>query len=168
NQTMPGAVPSPIFAPNRADERVAMRAVLCRAFGPVEDLRLEDVASPVAGPGALLVRIAACGINLFDGLAAQGQYQTKPPFPFSPGGEVSGVVTALGEGVEGFAVGDRVMAFVGFGGYADEIAVPASVATKIPAAMSFEEAAGFMIAYATSHHALKDRAALQHGETLLV
>lgn len=165
---MPGAVPSPIFAPNRADERVAMRAVQCRAFGPVEDLRLEDVPSPVAGPGALLVRIAACGINFFDGLAAQGQYQTKPPFPFSPGGEVAGVVTALGEGVSGFAVGDRVMAFVGFGGYAEEIAVPASVATKIPAAMSFAEAAGFMIAYATSHHALKDRAALQPGETLLV
>ena len=145
-----------------------MRAVQCRAFGPVEDLRLEDVPSPVAGPGALLVRIAACGINFFDGLAAQGQYQTKPPFPFSPGGEVAGVVTALGEGVSGFAVGDRVMAFVGFGGYAEEIAVPVAAATKIPAAMSFEEAAGFMIAYATSHHALKDRAALQPGETLLV
>ncbi|KAB2950615.1 MAG: NADPH:quinone oxidoreductase family protein [Rhizobiaceae bacterium] len=145
-----------------------MRAVLCRAFGPVEDLRLEDVASPVAGQGMLCVSIEACGINFFDGLAVQGQYQTKPPFPFSPGGEVAGVVTALGEGVEGLSLGDRVMAFVGFGGYAEEIAVPAAVATKIPEAMSFEEAAGFMIAYATSHHALKDRAALKPGETLLV
>lgn len=145
-----------------------MKAVLCRAFGPVEDLRLEDVPSPVAGPGMLRVGVEACGINFFDGLAAQGRYQTKPPFPFSPGGEVSGVVTAIGEDVEGFVVGDRVMAFVGFGGYAEEIAIPVSVATKIPAAMSFEEAAGFMIAYATSHHALKDRAALKPGETLLV
>lgn len=165
---MPESSSSPIFGSNRADERVAMRAVLCRAFGPVEDLRLEDVASPVAGQGMLCVSIEACGINFFDGLAVQGQYQTKPPFPFSPGGEVAGVVTALGEGVEGLSLGDRVMAFVGFGGYAEEIAVPAAVATKIPEAMSFEEAAGFMIAYATSHHALKDRAALKPGETLLV
>lgn len=145
-----------------------MKAVLCRAFGPVEDLKLEDVPSPAIGAGMLRIGIEACGINFFDGLAAQGQYQTKPPFPFSPGGEVAGVVTAIGDGVEGFAVGDRVMAFTGFGGYAEEIAVQASVATKIPEAMSFAEAAGFIIAYATSHHALKDRAALKPGETLLV
>ena len=145
-----------------------MRAVLCRAFGPVEDLRIEEVADPVAGEGQIVIRIAACGINFFDGLAARGEYQTKPPFPFSPGGEVAGTVIAIGSGVSNFSVGDRVMAFSGFGGYAEQVAVPASVAVRIPDAMSFDDAAGFIIAYATSYHALKDRGQIRAGETLLV
>lgn len=145
-----------------------MRAVLCRAFGPVEDLRIAEVPSPVPGAGDILVRVAACGVNFYDGLAVQGQYQTKPPFPFAPGGEVAGDVLAVGEGVQGFAPGDRVMAFVGFGGYAEEAVVPATAAVRIPDAMSYDDAAGFIIAYATSHHALRDRGRLVSGETLLV
>ncbi|MGO4835246.1 NADPH:quinone oxidoreductase family protein, partial [Rhizobiaceae sp. 2RAB30] len=145
-----------------------MRAVLCRAFGPVEDLRIDEAPSPVPGAGEILVRVAACGVNFYDGLAVQGQYQTKPPFPFAPGGEVAGDVLAVGEGVQGFTRGDRVMAFAGFGGYAQEAVVPATAAVLIPDAMSYDDAAGFIIAYATSHHALKDRGRLVPGETLLV
>lgn len=145
-----------------------MRAVVCRAFGPVENLRIEAVPEPVASEGEIVVRVAACGINFFDGLAARGEYQTKPVFPFSPGGEVAGEVISVGRAAKGFNVGDRVMTFIGFGGYAEQVAVPARSAIRIPDAMSYDDAAGFVIAYATSHHALKDRAQLKPGETLLV
>jgi NADPH:quinone reductase len=145
-----------------------MKAVLCREFGPIEKLRIEDIDSPAARAGELLLRVEACGVNFYDGLAVQGNYQVKPPFPFSPGGEVAGEVIAAGEGVTGFHPGQRVMAFTGFGGYAEAIAVPAAHAFLIPDGMDYEAAAGFLIAYATSHHALKDRALLKSGETLLV
>jgi NADPH2:quinone reductase len=145
-----------------------MKAVLCREFGPIEKLRIEEIDSPVVQAGQLKLRVAACGINFYDGLAVQGNYQVKPPFPFSPGGEVAGEVISVGEGVAGFQPGQRVMAFTGFGGYAEEIAVPAANAFPIPDSMNFDDAAGFLIAYATSHHALKDRAVLKAGETLLV
>ena len=145
-----------------------MKAVVCREFGPIEKLRIEKVDSPVAGPGRIVLRVEACGVNFYDGLAVQGEYQVKPPFPFSPGGEVAGEVLSVGEGSGAFRPGQRVMAFTGFGGYAEQIAVPVANAFPIPDSMDYDDAAGFLIAYATSHHALKDRAALKAGETLLV
>ena len=99
-----------------------MKAVVCRAFGPLTDLKLEDIASPAAEPGKVLVDVRACGLNFYDGLAVEGKYQTKPPFPFSPGGEIAGIVAAVGEGVTNVSVGQRVLAFTGFGGYAEQVA----------------------------------------------
>ncbi|WP_414472402.1 NADPH:quinone oxidoreductase family protein [Microvirga sp. M2] len=145
-----------------------MRAVLCREFGPRADLRMEDVAAPVARKGEVLIAVEACGVNFFDGLVVEGKYQTRPDRPFSPGSEVAGVVTAVGEGVTRITPGLRVLGFAGFGGYAEEAVVPASHVFPIPDAMSFVEAAGFLITYGTSHHALKDRARIAPGETLLV
>lgn len=145
-----------------------MRAVRCHAYGPVSDLRIEVVDNPAPGRGEVVVAIHACGVNYYDGLAVQGLYQTKPAFPFSPGGEVCGVIESVGEGVTGPAPGTRVIAFTGFGGYAEKVVVPASAAFPIPDDVDTHDAAGFLIAYATSHHALKDRAALRAGETLLV
>lgn len=145
-----------------------MKAVVCREFGPIETLRIEEIDAPVAQPGQLVLRVAACGVNFYDGLAVQGKYQVKPAFPFSPGGEVAGEVISVGEGVSGFRPGQRVMAFAGFGGYAEEIAVASGNVFPIPDSMDFDDAAAFLIAYATSHHALKDRAQIRPGETLLV
>jgi NADPH:quinone reductase len=145
-----------------------MKAVLCRNFGPISDLAIEEVTAPDAGARQVVIRVEACGVNFYDGLAVQGKYQTKPPFPFSPGGEVAGVVTALGEDVGHLRTGQRVVAFSGFGGYAEEIAVDAQFVFPIPDEMDFDDAAAFPIAYGTSYHALKDRARVQPGETLLV
>ena len=145
-----------------------MKAVVCRAFGPLTDLKLEDIASPAVEPGKVLVDVRACGLNFYDGLVVEGKYQTKPPFPFSPGGEVAGVVAAVGEGVPNVSVGQSVLAFTGFGGYAEQVAADASRVVPIPDSMDYTIAAGFLIAYATSWHALKDRAAIRPGETLLV
>lgn len=145
-----------------------MRAVLCKAFGPRTDLRIESIPSPVVGVGEVLIAVEACGVNFFDGLVVEGKYQTKPDRPFSPGSEVAGVVKAVGPGVGSVVPGARVLAFAGFGGYAEEVVVEASRVFPIPDAMSFVEAAGFLITYGTSHHALKDRARIMPGETLLV
>lgn len=145
-----------------------MKAVVCKEFGPRADLRIEDVAAPVAGEGQVVIRVEACGINFFDGLMVEGKYQTKPERPFSPGSEVAGVVTAIGAGVTTVRVGMRVLAFAGIGGYAQQAVTDAWRVFPIPEAMSFVEAAGFLITYATSHHALKDRAQIKPGETLLV
>lgn len=145
-----------------------MRAVLCKEFGPRADLRIEEIPSPIARPGEVLVAVEACGINFFDGLVVEGKYQTRPERPFAPGSEVAGVVKAVGEGVTSISPGARVLAFAGFGGYAEEAVVAASQVFPIPDKMSFVEAAGFLITYGTSHHALKDRARLAPGETLLV
>lgn len=145
-----------------------MKAVVCHAFGPLTDLKLEDIASPTVEPGKVLVNVEACGLNFYDGLAVEGKYQTKPPFPFSPGGEVAGVVAAVGEGVTTVSVGQRVLAFTGFGGYAEQVVADAGRVMPIPDSMDYTTAAGFLIAYATSYHALKDRAAIHPGETMLV
>jgi NADPH2:quinone reductase len=145
-----------------------MKAVLCKEFGPVQNLVVEDVPSLKAGPGQVVISVKACGINFPDGLIVQGKYQTKPPLPFSPGLEVSGVIRELGEGVTGMKVGDRVIAFPGVGGLAEELAVDAGLTFPMPDSMDFASAAGFIITYATSHHALKPRGNLKPGETLLV
>jgi len=145
-----------------------MKAVLCKAFGPAENLVLEEVASPEAKKNEILLNVHAAGVNFPDTLIIEGNYQFKPPFPFSPGGEAAGIVAAVGEKVSHLKVGDRVMALTGWGSFAEQIAVPGYNVLPIPPAMDFTTAAAFSMAYGTSMHALKQRAQLQPGETLLV
>lgn len=130
--------------------------------------QLSDIAAPMPGPGELRVRIAACGLNFADLLMLKGQYQDTPPTPFTMGMEVSGVVDALGPGVTSPAIGTRVAVFAGQGGLAEWGVFDAARAVAIPDAMPFAEAAGFLVAYGTSHLALTHRAALQAGERLVV
>jgi NADPH2:quinone reductase len=145
-----------------------MKAVLCKAFGPAENLVLEEIASPEAKKNEVLLQVHAAGVNFPDTLIIEGKYQFKPPFPFSPGGEAAGVVTAVGEKVSHLKVGDRVMALTGWGSFAEEVAVPGYNVIPVPASMDFASAAAFGMTYGTSMHALKQRANLQPGETLLV
>jgi NADPH:quinone reductase len=145
-----------------------MKALLCHKHGPPEDLRLEEAASPSPGPGEVLVEVRACGVNFPDTLIIQGKYQFQPEMPFAPGGEIAGIVTALGDGVGDVSVGDRVIAFTGWGGFAEQVAVSAGRVIPMPEGMDFVTAASFVMAYGTSHHALSDRAELREGETLLV
>ncbi len=145
-----------------------MRAVLCKEFGPPERLVVEDVPSPVAGRGQVVVGVRACGVNFPDLLLIENKYQFKPAPPFSPGGEVAGVVQAVGEGVTSVQPGDRVIGSPGWGGFAEEIALDAERLFAIPAAMDFVSASAFLFTYGTSHYALKDRGHLAPGETLLV
>lgn len=129
---------------------------------------LVDIAAPLPGPGEVLLDIAACGLNFADLLMAQGSYQDTPVPPFTLGMEVCGTVTALGEGVTTPAIGTRVAVFGGQGGMAEQGVFPANLCRPVPDSMSAEIAAGFMVAYGTSHLALTQRARLQQGETLLV
>ena len=145
-----------------------MKAVLCRSFGPPENLTLEEVEDPRPRAGQVLIEVHAAGLNFPDTLMIAGKYQYQPPFPFTPGSELAGVVAEVGEGVTGLARGDRVMALTGVGAMAERVAVDASAVDHIPETMNFETAAGFGLAYGTSYHALKQRARLQPGETLLV
>ena len=145
-----------------------MRAVLCREYGPLEKLEVAELPSPPIAPGAVRVAVHAAGINFADILIVQGKYQEKPPLPFSPGFEIAGVVTELGPGAEGVRVGDRVLGMMEHGAYADEAVLPAERVIPIPDAMDFAAAAGFPVAYGTSHGALEWRARLRAGETLLV
>jgi NADPH:quinone reductase len=145
-----------------------VKAVLCREYGPPESLVVEDVPSPAPGPGEVVVSVKAASLNFPDVLIIQNKYQIKPPLPFSPGGEVAGVVKAVGEGVAGAKVGDAVMALTTYGGFAEEVKVDASRLLPIPPGMDFTTASAFVFAYGTSDHALRDRAALEAGETVLV
>ena len=145
-----------------------MKAVLCKAFGPPEDLVIEDVASPVPGPNQVTVSLKAAGVNFPDGLMIQGKYQDRPPFPFSPGFEGAGVIRALGEDVAGLEPGMRVAVHPFHGCFAEEVVVDVQRVFPIPGAMDDVTAACFLIPYGTSYHALKDRAGLRSGETLLV
>ncbi len=145
-----------------------MKAVLCRAFGPPEQLEVAEVETPTPQAGEVVIGVKACAVNFPDTLVIQGKYQFQPPLPFSPGTDVAGVALALGAGVEGLAVGDRVLALTPHGGYAEAVACDARSVTPIPAGVDFVTAAAFQLAYGTSYHALVDRAALQPGETLLV
>ncbi|HZP94076.1 MAG TPA: NADPH:quinone oxidoreductase family protein [Burkholderiales bacterium] len=145
-----------------------MRAVLCKELGPPEKLVVENVPSPKPGAGQVVLSVKACGVNFPDTLIIQGKYQFKPELPFSPGGEVAGVVKEIGEGVHGLEPGNRVIAFTTWGGFAEEIAVDAARTVPMPKRMDFVPASGFVLTYGTSYHALKDRARLQPGETLLV
>src|SRR6478672_7604638 len=143
-----------------------MKAVLCKAFGPPESLVVEEVPSLAAGPGEVVIAVAAASVNFPDVLIIQNKYQLKPPLPFSPGSEVAGVVKAVGDGVTQLKVGDRVLAIVGYGAFAEEVRTESRRALPLPAGMDFETAAAFGLTYATSEHALVDRGALQAGETL--
>lgn len=145
-----------------------MRALLSKAPGGPETLVVEEVPDPRPGPGEVLIRVGACGVNFPDVLIIEDKYQIRPERPFSPGAEAAGTVEALGDGVSGFAVGQRVIGSVANGGMAEKLVVAAERCTPIPDAMPFEEAAAFLMTYGTSYHALKDRAALRPGETLLV
>jgi NADPH:quinone reductase len=145
-----------------------MKAVLCKAYGPPESLVVEEIASPRPGKGQVVINVKACGVNFPDTLIIQGTYQFKPPLPFSPGGEVAGVVKEVGEGVTSVEVGSRVIAFTGWGGFAEEVVAEADTLIPMPDGMDFATASSFVMVYATSYHALKDRARLQPGETLLV
>ena len=145
-----------------------MRAVLSKAAGGPETLVVEEIADPVPGRGEALVAVKAVGVNFPDTLIIEDRYQFKPERPFSPGGELAGVVEALGEGARGVAVGDRVIAVPGWGGMREKLTVPAATLMKIPDGMDFATAAGLTMTYGTSYYALKDRARLKAGETLLV
>ena len=145
-----------------------MKAVLSKAVGGPETLVLEELPDPVAGPGQVVLTVKACGVNYPDVLIIEDKYQFKPQRPFAPGGEVAGVVEQLGEGVTSLTVGQRVLASSGHGGMAEKLLVDAVRCTPIPDSMPFDEAAAFILTYGTSYYALKDRAHLKAGETLLV
>lgn len=145
-----------------------MKAILCKKLGQPADLVLEDIPSPQPSKKQVLVTIKACSVNFPDTLMIQGKYQFKPPMPFSPGSDISGVVKAVGEGVKHVKPGDEVFGLVPHGGFAEEVIVPANSCFPKPPMMSHPIAASFMMAYGTSYHALKDRAKLKEGETLLV
>jgi NADPH2:quinone reductase len=145
-----------------------MKAILCTQFGPPEELVLSEVPSPNPVQGQVLISVKACGVNFPDTLIIQNKYQFKPPLPFSPGGEVSGFIKKVGEGVKHLNVGDAVLALPGWGGFAEEVVADAAVAFPVPPGMDFVTAASVMYTYGTSYHALKNRALLQPGETLLV
>lgn len=145
-----------------------MKAWLCENPVGVEALQWRELPAPALGAGQIRVQIRAASLNFPDLLIVQNKYQMKPPLPFVPGTEFAGVVSEVGEGVRGFAVGQRVAAFGGLGGFATEVCIPAQLAMPLPDAFSFEDAAAFICTYATSHHALMDRAALQAGETVLI
>ncbi|MEH3119390.1 MAG: NADPH:quinone oxidoreductase family protein [Methylorubrum populi] len=145
-----------------------MRALVCSRLGGPEDLGVEDLPDPVAGPGEARVRVRVAALNFFDTLIIAGRYQVKPELPFSPGGEACGVVEALGSDAEGFAVGDRVMVHLSHGTARERIAVPVGRLARVPDAVSDETAAGLSITYGTTLHALADRAKIAPGETLAV
>jgi len=145
-----------------------VRALLSHEPGGSETLRLTDVPDPIAGAGELLIRVRAAAINYPDVLIIEDKYQFRPPRPFAPGGEIAGEIDALGDGVEGWSVGDRIMAVTGHGGLAEKVVIPASAAVRLPDERTFEEGAALLLTYATSIHALYDRGRLQAGQTLLV
>ncbi|MCI3910657.1 MULTISPECIES: NADPH:quinone oxidoreductase family protein [Pseudomonas] len=145
-----------------------MKALLCKAFGPASTLVLEDIPAPDIKKNEILLDVHAAGVNFPDTLIIEGKYQFKPPFPFSPGGEAAGVISTVGEKVTHLKPGDRVMALTGWGSFAEQVAVPNYNVLPIPESMDFTIAAAFSMTYGTSMHALKQRANLQPGETLLV
>ncbi len=145
-----------------------MKALLSVVVGGPESLVIQEMPSPEAKPGMAVVSVKACGVNYPDVLIIEDKYQFKPSRPFSPGGEISGVVKAVGAGVAHIKAGDRVIGSTGNGGMAEEVALDASRLTSIPDGMPFDEAAAFLMTYGTSYYALKDRGRLKAGETLLV
>lgn len=145
-----------------------MKAIRCNTYGPPSTLVLEDVENLKPGKREVLVNVKACGVNFPDTLIIQGLYQFKPELPFTPGSDVAGVVKAIGEDIKHLNVGDEVFGFVAHGAMAEEVLIPGNACFPKPTQMDFPIAASFMMGYGTSFHALKDRAKLQKGETLLV
>jgi NADPH:quinone reductase len=145
-----------------------VKAVVCKAFGPPDSLLIGDLPEPAPGEGQVQIQVKAAGVNFADTLMIAGKYQVKPPFPFAPGLECAGVVSAVGPKVQNLMVGDRVMAICGWGGMAEKAVVPESAAIAIPADMDMAVAGGFPVIYGTVYHGLVDRGRLRSGETLLV
>jgi NADPH2:quinone reductase len=145
-----------------------MRAVVCHQLGPLEGLTVEEQEPPVPGEGQVVVNVRAAGVNFVDGLLCQGRYQIKPPVPFVPGSVIAGEVTAVGPGVVGTDVGDRVIAFTGFGGFAEQVAVPALSLVAMPDVLDFDQAAALIQSYCTVLFTLTRRTRLEAGEWVLV
>ena len=145
-----------------------MKALLCTHYGPPEEMELKELPSPAPGKNQVLISVKACAVNFPDVLMIQDKYQFRPPLPFPPGGEVAGIVKALGEGAVGVNEGDRVCVSVGNGGFAQEVLADARRCIRIPANVDFDVASSFIVTYGTSYHALKDRAKLKAGESLVV
>ena len=145
-----------------------MKALLSYKTGGPETLKMGEIDKPGVGPGQLLIAVKACALNYPDVLVIIDKYQFKPERPFAPGGEISGVVEAVGEGVTDFATGDRVLAMCGNNGLAEYVAVPAASAFKLPDKVSFEDGSAMILTYGTTIHALADRGDMEEGETLLV
>lgn len=145
-----------------------MKALLCKQYGTPDSLLVEDIAPLTPKADEVVITVKACGVNFPDTLIIQGKYQFKPAFPFSPGGEVAGVVKEVGEGVTHLKAGDDVFAMPGWGGFAEELVVKANRVFRMPPKMDYKVASSLMYTYGTSYHALKDRAQLKAGETLLV
>ena len=145
-----------------------MRAVISRVVGGPETLTIEDIADPVAGAGEVVVAMRACALNFFDTLITRDRYQFKPERPFSPGGEIAGIVESLGDGVTGVAVGDRVIAYLKWGGAREKVVVPAGDLVAMPDGLDFVTAATLTVTYGTAIHGLADRGAVRPGETVAV
>jgi NADPH2:quinone reductase len=144
-----------------------MRAIVCRAYGPPKDLVTDELPDPVPGPGQIAIDVHAAGVNFPDVLLVQGLYQVKPPLPFSPGLEAAGTVAAIGPGVDGFKLGDRVAAGI-MGSFAERVVVHADAVIPLPRTVDFVTAAGMILTYGTVYHALVDRARLRADEWLYV
>lgn len=145
-----------------------MKAIICDKFAPLSNLKYQDTPDPIPTADEVLIKIHACSVNFPDTLVVQGLYQFKPPFPFSPGSDVAGVIESVGKNVKHLKVGDEVVGMTTYGGFAEKIAINGKACFPKPPGMNMVNAASFLLAYGTSYHALKDRANLQDGETLLV
>jgi NADPH2:quinone reductase len=145
-----------------------MKAALCTHYGPPEEMVVQDVPSPSPRKGQVVITVKACGVNFPDVLMIQDKYQFKPALPFSPGGEIAGIVKEAGEGVTAFKPGDKVIVSIGSGGFAEEAVADAARCVPMPANLDFDVASSFFVTYGTSYHALKDRAHIKPGETLVV
>ena len=145
-----------------------MKAYICREFGPIESHKVEEVEDPIAGPGQIIVDVKAAGIAFPDVLIVQGLYQFKPPFPFTPGGEIAGIISSIGEGVTKWKEGDRIIGTTGFAGLAEKAAYYEHQLMPLPETMDFQTGAIFPLNYGTTYHALKQRANIKDGESLLV
>ena len=145
-----------------------MKAALCKSLGGPASLTVEEIAAPEPGPGEVLIAVKAAALNFFDTLITRGKYQSKPELPFSPAAEVAGVIAALGPGVTGLEAGDRVAAYLGWGGAREKVIARADAVVPIPAGVTDEVAAGIAVTYGTAIHGLKDRAHLKPGETVAV
>ncbi|MGD0144199.1 MAG: NADPH:quinone oxidoreductase family protein, partial [Rhizomicrobium sp.] len=145
-----------------------MKAALCTHYGPPEEMVVQDVPSPSPRKGQVVVTVKACGVNFPDVLMIQDKYQFKPALPFSPGGEIAGIVKEAGEGVTAFKPGDRVIVSIGSGGFAEEAVADAARCVPMPSNLDFDVASSFFVTYGTSYYALKDRAHIKPGESLVV
>jgi len=145
-----------------------MKAIMCREFGPADRLRLEDIDEPTARPGEVVVAIKAIGLNFFDTLIIQDKYQTKPPLPFSPGGELAGIVESVGPDCDWARPGDRVAAYVKYGGCRERLVIAEEDLVSMPDGLSFELAASLAITYGTTLHALADRGEMVNGDVLAI